>query len=198
MLETNPKNQFGYTLPEVLIILVIVGILVAFAVPNYNIFIKNQAIVSTSNEIMSTLQTARSEAIKRGLSVTACFKVLEKGKQCQDPGITTNNINYIYVFVDTNNNNDRDSGEEILFTSNSLNQNIIYKQNKVDARNLGGSIKFDSRGKAEFEAGLSRKTAYLAICDDRKDNASARLITISQTGRTSISSVPVTNSFVDC
>ena len=198
MIRPTFNIQSGFNLVELLIVVAIMGIIMAFAAPSYNNFLKNQAIAATSNEIIATLQAARSEAIKRGLTVNACFKNQENGPLCQDPGVTSNEVRFVYAFIDTDNDNRWDANEETLFRSNELDHNIIFKQNAADGRNLGGSIRFDSRGQAFFQAGGLRKTAYLAICDDRKNNQDGRLITISKTGRATISNIPATNSYVNC
>lgn len=62
----------GFTLIELLVTLAVAAILVTIAVPNYQTFVLNSRMSSMSNDLMSALQLARSEAIKRNLRVSVC------------------------------------------------------------------------------------------------------------------------------
>ncbi|WP_054979530.1 GspH/FimT family pseudopilin [Pseudoalteromonas sp. P1-9] len=64
------KRQSGFTLIEVMTVVGIVGILSAVATPIFIQYIKQDRLVSTANELMSTFKMARSEAIKREKIVT--------------------------------------------------------------------------------------------------------------------------------
>lgn len=59
------KPEPGYSIIEVL---VVVGI----AIPAFNLFIGNTRTTTIANEFVSALNLARSEAIKRGVTVTVC------------------------------------------------------------------------------------------------------------------------------
>jgi len=80
------KPQRGFTLIEVLITVVIIGIITSFALPAMSNLIKNQAMSANANEIVSTLQSARSEAIKRSTNIRVCFRQLTTGNQCNAAG----------------------------------------------------------------------------------------------------------------
>lgn len=62
----------GFTLVELLIVLAVGSILLAIAVPGYAFLVNTSRVAAVTNDLVSTLQLARSEAIKRGMRVTVC------------------------------------------------------------------------------------------------------------------------------
>jgi type IV fimbrial biogenesis protein FimT len=62
----------GFTLVELLVVLAVGAILLAIAVPGYAHFMNYNRLVAVTNDLVSSLQLARSEAIKRGKRVTVC------------------------------------------------------------------------------------------------------------------------------
>lgn len=60
----------GYTLPEVLIVVMILSVLLAAGVPQLADFVRQQRVKTASFELFSTLVLARSEAITRNGQVT--------------------------------------------------------------------------------------------------------------------------------
>jgi len=59
----------GLTLIELMITIVIAAILMSIAIPSFNHLIQRNRISAYANELVTTVNLARSEAIKRGTSI---------------------------------------------------------------------------------------------------------------------------------
>lgn len=66
----QPRKDRGFTMIELIITVLILGILTTMALPSFRNFIASQRIKSASFDLMSMVSLARSEAIKRNTNVT--------------------------------------------------------------------------------------------------------------------------------
>jgi len=64
------RFQAGFTATEILVVIGIVGILAAIAVPSMSKMIQTQSVRSASYDLQADLTYARSEAISRATNVT--------------------------------------------------------------------------------------------------------------------------------
>jgi type IV fimbrial biogenesis protein FimT len=64
------RPQAGFTMVEMMIVVVIIAILSALAVPSMKSMIRTQQVKTISFDIFASLSLARSEAIKRNVNVT--------------------------------------------------------------------------------------------------------------------------------
>ena len=70
MLKMPPNNGAqGFTLIELMIGIVIMGIVLALALPSYKAFIQNTRIRNTAESILNGLQLARLEAVRHNANV---------------------------------------------------------------------------------------------------------------------------------
>lgn len=66
------KRMRGFTLLELMMVVVIAGVLLGIGVPAMGNFIRNARMTGAANDMIASLHYARSEAIKRRLPVTVC------------------------------------------------------------------------------------------------------------------------------
>lgn len=66
----SDSAQRGFTLVELMITLAVAAILMSLAVPSFTSTIKNNRLTTQANDLIATLNYARSEAIRRGANVS--------------------------------------------------------------------------------------------------------------------------------
>jgi len=172
--EKTSLNQ-GFTLVELLVAVIVAGVLVSIAAPNFSDAMRNSKTAITTNELMSTLRIARSEAIKRSTRTAVCARA-------SDTGCGTNWSNGFIAFIDNGvTAGEIDDGEQILRIANGMDTNGSIS-NKARLVNTNAAplerpfIRFGPRGTSHW-----RGSGYFVICDKRGQE-SARAINISLTG----------------
>lgn len=68
----NHKNNAGFTLIELMVVIAIVGIFASIAIPSFSKLIANNRLSTATNELVANMMLARSEALKRSNTVTMC------------------------------------------------------------------------------------------------------------------------------
>ncbi|MBS0287752.1 MAG: GspH/FimT family pseudopilin [Proteobacteria bacterium] len=66
------RSKHGFTLIELMVTISILAIVMLLAIPDFTSTIKRNTISNMSNDLITSLNYARSEAIKRGVSVSVC------------------------------------------------------------------------------------------------------------------------------
>ena len=101
--KTNYHKQAGFTLVELMIVIVVIAILSAIAVPNIISWLPNYRLKAATRDLYSAAMKAKGAAVKRNLNCTLTFN--------QVLGGTT--TAYI-VYVDSDSDCEYDSGETII------------------------------------------------------------------------------------
>lgn len=87
----------GFTLLELMVVVAVVAILATVAYPSFNSLINSNRLVGTANQILASLQHARSEAIRLNRRVAICPANADD-TACQEGGSPAR---WLTVVVDT-------------------------------------------------------------------------------------------------
>ena len=118
LLKMHAK-QPGFTLIELLFAIALVAVLAGIGLPNLQEFVRNSRMSAAANDIISDFNFARSEAVKRRVSITLCKS--QDGAACDEDDADP--FNRWIIFVDdedpavvaaTDGNGEVDGAEVIL------------------------------------------------------------------------------------
>jgi len=158
------KKYSGFTLLELLIVVGMVGLLMAFGIPAMSTFAKNDRLSTQINTLVGHLAYARSEAVTRSQQVALC------------PSDTMNSCSNVpwsegwILYVDANGDSLFKAGEEILRVKQPLSGNNTLTST------FATMFVYDSSGFSVSGTGT------FSLCDDR-GATNMKSISISNTGR---------------
>ena len=165
------KNS-GFTLIELMVTLSIAAILMGIAVPSFQTVIKDNRIVTQTNQLVTALNLARSEAIKRGVRVTVCKSANRAA--CTTAGTWDQSW---LVFVDSVSPiGTIDTNDLVLRSFEPVPQGVTMRSGD----NFANFISYKPNGISEGATDLATDT--FGICDSR-GVASARALSLNNTGR---------------
>jgi len=156
------KNKHGFTLVELLIVLAVIGIAASIGIPSFQQTIKNRNILSNADTLITALNYARIEAIKRGANV-----YLSPADYSPSPPPQPDWSKGIVVWFD-NNNDDKLDTDEILRQWEAL-----PKANSIVSKNNITLFEFKPSGEVN--------DGDLTLCDDRTKEI-GRKITLLASG----------------
>ncbi len=169
MLACKMKTkQGGFTLVELMFTIMVLGVLLGLAVPNFRNFLRNSNLTTSANELLADLNLARTEAIKRRTIVSICSTANPEDADpaCRAPD--GDNFSGWIVFVDDATqgvaeagdfNGAWDAGEEILRRRDAVPSGVTAKSN-------GAMVSYASTGFLRAADGNESATRVF-MCDDR-------------------------------
>ena len=175
----NNNKQTGFTLYELLITVLIVGVILAMGIPNLRQFTQNSRMTSAANDLNSAFHLARTEASRAKSIITICAskKPMTEAK-CNgswDQG-------YI-VFVDANGDISREGTETVLRAYPKSPEGVM-----MAVANDATYFSFAATGLGRSFGGQS-PVSQIVMCDARGNvtaaggNSAARLFNVTPLGR---------------
>lgn len=162
------KRESGFTLIELMVTVTVMAVLLAIAVPSFQSFLVRNNLASSGASFLSTVNYARSEAVKRSMTVTICPSA--NGATCTGGTWSSGWI----TFVDTNANGSADAGETVLRAHPTLTGNYSAASTLQDSS--GTAVNYISYARN----GLANDTGTVAICY-QNDTSQSQAITITLT-----------------
>jgi len=169
-ISNYPNKNKGFSLIELLVVVAMLGILLAVAMPGFQDTIESANTNSQVKVLLTTLNLASSEAIKRGTNVAICAS--NDGLDC-DAGVWNEGW---MVFVDTNGDADGssgsvDAGDTVLrvFDTLGAGSTLTFTTNLFE---------YNAQGFNDLEAVHTFK-----VCPDTNNTNNARAVEIGVSGR---------------
>lgn len=175
------RTQTGFTLYELLITMLIVGVVLAVGIPNMSDFTRNSRITASANDLHASFLMARSESARAKTNITICASA--DGLDC---GGTWEQGYIVFLDLDgsiTVNN----AGESILRRHGPAEEGVTLAVEN-DAR----FFSYASTGMGRGNVGGNPAISRVIFCDDRgtqetsRDQSAARLFVATPMGRATI------------
>ena len=170
----------GFTLIEMLITVSVASLLLAIAVPSFESLISQSSLMSSTDDLTSSIRVARSEAIKRGERSAICpsARPLESSPSC-DRSVSWA-AGWI-VFIDGNENGARDTSEEVIVQMGKRPPALSMEIDSI----LGDSLVFSVAGHSIGVNGTPRSGSIRLSYQ----NAEERSVTLQANGRVRVTEV---------
>ncbi len=169
----------GFTLIELMIAVAVAGVLAAVALPSFDAMIKTNCMTTATNALISSIQGARSEAVKlkRSVIITAL-----------NPGDSSNAWGTGWtVWRDADSDGTMDSGEELRVTKLTCEQPANGENRMtIEETNDFSELTYLSTGFIANTGETPRAT--LRVCHSKQEAETGREITISTIGRPAMNS----------
>lgn len=165
----------GFTLPELLVSVAIAAILLAAALPSMKEVIVKDRTASQVNELLASLQLARSEAVKRMTPVTVCASA--DGESCLSSAEKTWENGWIVFNESVSANGKRDLGEGLLRVGGAMKSGYTLRSNNK----ISGYITYLANGRSQT-ADASNAVGQMVLCAE-SDAANLHAVLLALSGR---------------
>lgn len=132
------RTTYAFTLIELIITLAVAAIVLAAGIPAFNRFIAANSAAADTNEVVSAVNFARSEAVKRGTWVSMC-----PANSALDACAAGAWQNGWLIFQDANGNGTYESGNDTLIRTQSApggSTSLSATANSVRFRGSGNAV----------------------------------------------------------
>jgi type IV fimbrial biogenesis protein FimT len=181
---SNTKQQ-GFTIYELLITMLMIGVILSIGVPSMSGFMQNSRITSTANDLHASFYLARSEAARSKSNITICASANSMDAAAACGG--TFNDGWI-IFVDLNGDLARGGAEENVLRAHPAIPDGINITTNDGADYFG----FAPSGLGRGDVGGNPAVVTATICDQRGNvpaaggSSAARVLVVTPIGRATV------------
>lgn len=165
--------QSGFTIIELMITLMLVAVLLTLGVPSFSNTIEQNKLSTKINDLISTLQYARSESVKTGKRITVCKS--NTGTSCVAAAAGYES-GWIVFEDDSPSDGNIDAGEQLLKVHEALDSNVTLRGNP----SFVNFISYLPSGGV-----TSTNPGHFVMCKD-SNTAKSRAVFINTAGRTRV------------
>ena len=181
----DKRTQHGFTLYELMITVLIVGVVLAFGIPNMQAFTQNSRMTSTANDLHAAFHLARSESSRAKTNITVCASANSMAAAADCGG--TWDQGYI-VFVDEDGDLTRSGAAETVLRAHAAIPDGISFAVANDATYFS----YSSTGLGRPNVGGNTAVSQIVMCDERGNiiaaggSSAGRLFVATPLGRATI------------
>jgi type IV fimbrial biogenesis protein FimT len=181
----DKENQRGFTLYELLITVLIVGVVLTFAVPNMQDFARNSRMTSTANDLHAAFHLARSESSRAKTNITVCASANALAANANCGGTWDQGF---IVFVDDDGDINRAGATETVLRAHGPIADGVMLAVADDA----AYFSFASTGLGRANVGGNPSVSQIVMCDERGNiiaaggSSASRLFVVTPLGRATI------------
>lgn len=178
------KTQRAFTIIELMVTMAVAAILITVAIPAMQDLVRNNRLVTQTNLLVSHIQLARSEAIKRSSQSALCRSADPQAATPTCSGSATTWTTGWLVFADGNGDGAYQSATDTLIRIGEATTGGITVRTNANA---DLNLRYNPNGT------LNGNAALFAVCDGRDDPEDfGRHVQIAVTGRPSLTVGTVT------
>lgn len=181
----DKRTQYGFTLYELLITVLIVGVVLTFGIPNMLAFNQNGRMTSTANDLHAAFHLARSESSRAKTNITVCASANALAADANCGGTWDQGF---IVFVDDDGDINRSGATETVLRAHAA----IPEGITMAVANDATYFSFSSTGLGRPNVGGNPSVSQVVMCDERGNitaaggSSAARLFVVTPLGRATV------------